>query len=259
MLQRTSIFFYGLASYVVFLATFLYMVGFVGNFAVPRSIDAEPIAPFGMSLAIDVLLLGLFAVQHSVMARPAFKRWFTRFIPEAAERSTYVLAASLALIALFAGWHPLGGIVWKVESPLAAGALHLACAFGWTLVLVSTFLINHFDLFGLRQVYLHLVDETYWPLEFRTPAVYRFVRHPLYLGFIIALWSTPTMGVAHLVFALGSTLYILVGIQLEESDLVDHLGHAYREYRERVPMLIPSFSKARNGSPSRRLGNADLH
>jgi protein-S-isoprenylcysteine O-methyltransferase Ste14 len=259
MLQRTSIFLYGIASYFIFLATFLYLVGFVGNFAVPRSIDAAPIAPFGQSLAIDVLLLGLFALQHSVMARPAFKRWFTRFIPEAAERSTYVLAASLALVALFAGWHPLGGTIWKVESPVAIGALHLACALGWTLVLVSTFLLNHFDLFGLRQVYLGLIGETYWPLEFRTPAVYRFVRHPLYLGFVIALWSTPTMSMAHLIFAVGMTAYILVGIQLEESDLLDSLGHAYREYRKRVPMLIPSFSKARDGSSPRRLGNADIH
>ena len=259
MLKRTWIFLYGLASYFVFLATFLYAIGFVGNFAVPRSIDSEPIAPFGQSLAIDVLLLGLFALQHSVMARPAFKRWFTRFIPAAAERSTYVLAASLALIALFAAWHPLGGTVWHVESPVAIGALHLACALGWTLVLVSTFLINHFDLFGLRQVYLNLIDETYWSVEFRTPGVYRFVRHPLYLGFIVAFWATPTMSLTHLVFAAMTTAYILIAIQLEESDLVDDLGHAYREYRERVPMLIPSFSKARNGSPSRRLGNADLH
>jgi protein-S-isoprenylcysteine O-methyltransferase Ste14 len=259
MLKRMSIFIYGVASYLVFLATFVYLVGFVGNIAVPRSIDAEPIGPFGMSLAIDVLLLGLFAVQHSVMARPAFKRWFTRFIPEAAERSTYVLAASFALAVLFAAWHPLGGVVWKVDSPVAAGALHVACAFGWTLVLVSTFLINHFDLFGLRQVYLNLVEETCWPLEFRTPAVYRYVRHPLYLGFIIALWSTPTMSMAHLVFALVTTLYIFVGIRLEERDLVDSLGHVYREYRQRVPMIIPTFSKARDGSAARRLGNADVH
>ena len=257
MLSRTWIFLYGLACYVIFLFTFLYAVGFVGNFAVPRTIDAAPSGDFATSLAIDLLLLGIFAVQHSVMARPVFKRWVTRFIPQAAERSTYVLTASLALIALFVFWRPLGGVVWQVQSPLAAGGLHLLCAFGWTLVLLSTFMIDHFDLFGLRQVYLNLIEETYWPVEFRTPGPYRWVRHPLYLGFLIAFWSTPVMSVAHLVFALMTTGYILVAIRLEERDLIDNLGHVYREYRQRVPMLLPFLRKAPNDASTRRLRNAD--
>jgi protein-S-isoprenylcysteine O-methyltransferase Ste14 len=239
MLKRVSIFFYGVACYAIFLATFVYLVGFVGNFAVPRSIDSPAIAPFGESLAIDLLLIGLFAIQHSVMARPGFKRRMMEIIPEAAERSTYVLCSSAALIVLFAGWHPLGSLVWEMRSPFTVGVLHLFCGFGWAMVLVSTFLINHFDLFGLRQVYLNLIDEMYWPVDFDTPGLYRFVRHPLYLGFILAMWATPVMTAAHLVFAVMMTLYILAGIQLEENDLVRSIGTAYREYRKRVPMLIP--------------------
>jgi protein-S-isoprenylcysteine O-methyltransferase Ste14 len=238
MLKRWIVFFYGVASYMVFFATFLYAVGFVGNRLVPRSMDSPPIAGFGVSLAIDLLLLALFAVQHSVMARRPFKKWLVRRIPEPAERSTYVLASSLALIALFAFWHPLGGSVWHVGGG-AAIVLHGLCAFGWLLVLASTFLIDHFDLFGLRQVWLYFNWIAYRPIGFRTPGPYRYVRHPLYVGWLFAFWATPTMTVTHLVFAVVTTVYILVAIQFEERDLVHFLGDQYRDYQGRVPMLVP--------------------
>jgi len=238
MLKRWIVFFYGVASYLVFFATFLYAVGFVGNRFVPSSMDSPPMAGFGTSLAIDLLLLALFAIQHSVMARRGFKKWLVRRIPEPAERSTYVLASSLALIALFAFWHPLGGSVWHVEGG-AAVVLYGLCAFGWLLVLASTFLIDHFDLFGLRQVWLYFNWMAYRPIGFRTPGPYRYVRHPLYVGWLFAFWATPSMTVTHLLFAVATTAYILVAIRFEERDLVASLGDDYREYRERVPMLVP--------------------
>jgi protein-S-isoprenylcysteine O-methyltransferase Ste14 len=244
MFKRISVFLYGVISYAVFFATFLYAIGFIGNFAVPTSLDGAPSRGFGASLAIDLGLLGLFAIQHSVMARPAFKRWFTRVVPESAERSTYVLASSLALIAMFAAWQPLGGEVWTVTDAAARGAIWGAFAFGWLLVLVSTFLINHFDLFGLRQVWLQLVGRPYTTLPFGTPVLYRYVRHPLYVGWFFAFWATPTMTLSHLVFAVMTTAYILVAIRLEERDLVAHFGEQYREYRERVPMLVPFTRRA---------------
>ena len=244
MLQRVSIFIYGVVCYAVFFATFLYAIGFVGNFVVPRSMDGVPQDDLLASLLIDVGLLGLFAVQHSVMARPAFKRWLTRALPEAAERSTYVLASSLALIALFYFWQPLGGVVWSVEDPVARTVLYALFAFGWLLVLVSTFLINHFDLFGLRQVWLNLLGRPYRHIPFRTPGPYRFVRHPLYVGWFFAFWSTPLMTWTHLLFAVATTAYILIAIQLEERDLIAAFGEQYRDYRKRVPMLIP-FTRAR--------------
>jgi methanethiol S-methyltransferase len=243
MVKRSIVFLYGLACYVVFFGTYLYAIGFVVNVFVPRSIDAPRADDFAASLIVDLALLLVFALQHSVMARQGFKRWLTRFVPEPAERSTYVLASSLALIALFAFWRPLGGTVWSVEQPAAAMALYVLCAFGWLLVLVSTFLINHFDLFGLRQVWMYLIAAPYQPVGFRTPGPYRLVRHPLYVGWLFAFWSTPTMTVAHLLFAVATTAYILVAIRLEERDLIANLGHAYREYRQRVPMLIP-FTRA---------------
>jgi protein-S-isoprenylcysteine O-methyltransferase Ste14 len=244
MLKRLTVFLYGLVSYAAFLGTYLYAIGFVANVFVPRSIDGPPTGDLATSLLVDLGLLTAFALQHSVMARPAFKDWFTRFIPEPAERSTYVLASSLALIALFAHWRPLGGVVWSVEDPTAVVVLHGLCAFGWLLVLVSTFLINHFDLFGLRQVWLYLTNVEYRPVGFRTPGPYRLVRHPLYVGWLFAFWATPTMTATHLLFAGVTTAYILVAIRLEERDLVASLGEAYREYRERVPMLIP-FTRAK--------------
>lgn len=243
MLKRLSIFVYGVLSYAVFFATYLYAIGFVGNLAVPKSMDSVREAPFLTALLIDLGLLGLFAVQHSVMARPGFKRWWTGFVPAAAERSTYVLFSSLALIAMFLYWQPLGGVVWDVSAPLGKAVLYGAFACGWALVLVSTFLINHFDLFGLRQVWLELLGKPYRPLHFGTPLFYRYVRHPLYLGWFFAFWATPTMTVTHLVFAIATSAYILIAIQLEERDLID--AHPeYAEYRRRVPMLVP-FTKGR--------------
>jgi protein-S-isoprenylcysteine O-methyltransferase Ste14 len=249
VLQRISVFVYGVVCYAVFFATFLYAIGFVGNLVVPRSMDGVPQGDLLRSLLIDVGLLGLFAVQHSAMARPAFKRWLTRAIPEPAERSTYVLASSLALIALFAFWQPLGGVVWSVEEPVARTVLYALFAFGWLLVLVSTFLINHFDLFGLRQVWLNLLGRPYRHIPFRTPGPYRFVRHPLYVGWFFAFWSTPLMTWTHLLFAVATTAYILIAIQLEERDLIAAFGEQYRDYRKRVPMLIP-FTRARYQAPA---------
>ena len=237
-MKRLTIFIYGLVSYAVFFGTFLYAIGFLGNIGVPKSIDSAREVPIATALLIDLGLLALFAVQHSVMARPAFKRWWTRLVPEPAERSTYVLFSSLALIALFACWQPIGGIVWDVGPPAARGVLFAAFAFGWTLVLYSTFLINHFDLFGLRQVWLHLTGQPYQPLRFRMPSLYSHLRHPLYLGWLFTFWATPTMTVTHLVFALATTAYIFIAIRFEERDLI--AAHPeYEDYRRRVPMILP--------------------
>jgi protein-S-isoprenylcysteine O-methyltransferase Ste14 len=244
MLKRILVFAYGLVCYAIFFATFLYALGFVGNFLVPVTLDGIPRLGTGAALAIDFGLLGLFAVQHSLMARPFFKRWLTRWIPESAERSTYVLFSSLALIALFLFWQPLGGVVWDVRDPLWQAVLYALFAFGWLLVLVSTFLINHFDLFGLRQVWLQLRALPYRPLKFGTPGPYRLVRHPLYLGWLFAFWATPTMTGTHLLFAFMTTAYILVAIQLEERDLVTALGDDYVQYRRKVPMIIPGLGRA---------------
>jgi protein-S-isoprenylcysteine O-methyltransferase Ste14 len=242
-MSRILVFAYGVVSYLAFFLTYLYAVGFVGNVVVPKSLDSAPTAPLGTALLINLGLLGLFAVQHSVMARPAFKRRLLRLIPAAAERSTYVLASSLALILLFWQWSPLGGVVWDVQDPTARAVLYAAFGFGWLLVLVTTFLINHFDLFGLRQVWLNLLGREYKPLTFVTPGPYRLVRHPLYLGWLFAFWATPTMTVTHLLFAVMTTGYILIAIQLEERDLID--AHPeYADYKRRVPMIIPVPKRA---------------
>ena len=246
-MRRMPAFVYGVVSYAIFFGTFLYAVGFVGNLVVPKSLDSAPVGPLGTSLLINLGLLALFAVQHSVMARPAFKQVWTRIVPEPIERSTYVLASSLALILLFWQWRPLGGVVWDVQDPVGRALLLSGFAFGWLLVLVTTFLINHFDLFGLRQVWLHLRGRRYRPLPFRTPGPYRLVRHPLYVGWFFAFWSTPTMTVTHLLFAVMTTAYILIAIQFEERDLVAALPE-YASYRARVPMLIPG--RRRNASRS---------
>lgn len=242
-MKRYLIFLYGIGSYVVFFATFLYAIAFVGNLPlVPRSIDGLPQLALGNAIIIDVLLLTAFALQHSVMARPAFKRWWTQYIPQEAERSTYVLFSSLALIALFYFWQPLGGMVWQVENAIGRGLLYAGFAFGWGLVLFSTFLINHFDLFGLRQVWLQLLGKPYAPLPFKTPSVYKLVRHPLYVGWFFAFWCTPEMSMTHLLFALATSGYILIAIVLEERDLMQ--AHPeYRGYRQRVPMLVPGLKR----------------
>jgi protein-S-isoprenylcysteine O-methyltransferase Ste14 len=239
----TLAFIYGALSYAVFLAVFLYAIGFVGNFLVPKSIDSGAAGALGYAVAIDVALLGLFAVQHSVMARPAFKRWWTRFVPTSIERSTYVLLASLALFVLYWQWRTMPAIVWDVTWRPAVFVLWTLFALGWLTVLASTFMINHFDLFGLRQVYLAWRGEPYTDLEFRTSMLYRTVRHPIMVGFIVAFWATPTMTAGHLLFASVTTGYILVAIQLEEHDLSAVLGDDYRDYRSRVGMLVPGLHR----------------
>jgi len=249
MLKRILFFAYGVASYLIFLATFLYAIAFVGGFAVPRRLDGPLESSLAGALAIDVLLLTIFAVQHSVMARPWFKERWTQLVPWTIERSTYVLFASLALLLLFWQWQPIGMPIWSVDAPAARVLIWTLFAAGWTTVLVVTFLINHFDLFGLRQVWLPLVGQPYTPVSFRTPLPYRFVRHPLYVGFLLAFWMTPNMTLAHLVFAVATTGYIVLAIQFEEHDLVAEHGAKYEEYRRSVPMLLPGRARARKGAP----------
>ena len=242
---------YSAACYAVFLAVFLYAIGFVAGVGVPKDIDGGSVGAALPALLVDAALLLLFAVQHSVMARPAFKRWWTRIVPPVAERSTFVLASSLVLALLFWAWRPLPLAVWDVQAPLARGALYLLSALGWLLVLSSTFLINHFELFGLRQAWRHGQPEIDSP--FVTRAFYRIVRHPLMLGFLIAFWSAPTMSLGHLVFALATTGYILVAVKfLEERDLVAHFGDTYREYQRRVPMLVPRLRPRAPAEPEGR-------
>lgn len=230
---------YGVVVYVLFLGVFLYAIGFVGCIGVSRCINDGPTDPLGTALLIDAALLLVFAVQHSVMARPWFKQGWTKLVSPAAERSTYVLFSSAALALLFWQWRPLAGTVWAVEAPAGRMALWALFALGWLIVLGGTFMINHFDLFGLRQVWLHFRGQPYTPVPFRTVMLYRYTRNPLMLGFVIAFWAAPTMSVARLVFAVATTGYILVGIMLEEQDHARHLGDAYREYQARIPMLIP--------------------
>lgn len=239
MTKRLAFFVYGLLCYAVFFATFLYAIGFIGGFAVPTTLDGPARGSLARGIAINAGLLALFAVQHSVMARRWFKERWTRIVPEPLERSTYVLFSSVALILLFWLWQPLGGTVWAVEDPAGRALLFSLFAAGWVIVLVATFLINHFDLFGLRQVWLYLRGRDYTKLQFGTPGPYRLVRHPLYVGWLLVFWMTPAMTYAHLLFAVATTAYILIAIRFEERDLIHEHGASYEEYRRRVPMLVP--------------------
>ena len=239
MFGRVTTFVYGVLCYLIFFGTFLYAIGFIGDVMVPKSIDSGRTAPLTEALLINAALLTLFAVQHSTMARPWFKKMWTRVVPKQIERSTYVLLSSLALILLFTLWQPIGGVVWKVEQPALRAVLYGLFGLGFLLVLISTFLINHFDLFGLRQVYLYLRGKEYTQLRFGTPILYRHVRHPLYLGWLFAFWATPTMTIAHLVFAIATTAYIFLAIQFEEKDLIDVYGDDYKRYKQTVPMIVP--------------------
>ena len=253
MIGRIITLFYGVFCYLVFFATFLYAIAFLGAFGVPRTIDSGVEGSIGMALAINAGLLALFALQHSIMARSWFKRAWTKIVPPAAERSTYVLFSSVALILLFWQWRPIGGLVWQVNNELCQMAIYMVYATGWMLLLLATFLINHFDLFGLRQVYLHFTGHEYTALAFRTPGLYKVVRHPIYFSWLCIFWATPRMTVAHLVFALATTGYILMAIPLEERDLTRAYGDAYRKYKLQVPGILPVRFARHSGTQAAEL------
>ncbi len=242
-MKRLTIFLYGVVTYAILFITFLYAIGFFGNLPqVPNTIDGTPGMEFWSALGVDVLLLGIFVVQHSGMARPAFKRWLTRIVPQAAERSTYVLFSSLALILLFSFWQPLGGLIWQVDNHSGRLVLGAAFGFGWALLIYSTVLLNHFELLGLRQVSLQLLGKPYERLPLQESGAYAVVRHPLYAGWLLCFWATPSMSAAHLLFAVLTTLYVLLAIRLEERDLL--AAHPeYRRYRQQVPKLLPRFAR----------------
>lgn len=254
--RRISIFVFGVVSYAIFFGVFLYAFGFVTNWLVPRSLDSGPAPSAAVAIAANLGLLGLFGLQHSVMARPAFKRWWTRIVPSEAERSVYVLASSLAMIALYAFWQPLPGVVFELEHPVARAVAFGVCGLGYLTVLYSTFLIDHFDLFGLRQSWLALRGIPYTPRPFRTPSLYRYVRHPLYVGWLLFFWATPLMTVGHLLLAIGITAYILVAIVFEERDLLQHFGADYRAWRERTPLLIPRLRSGKRAARERGIAEA---
>lgn len=239
MIKRWVILIYGIIAYMVFLGSFLYAIGFVGNLVVPKTIDSGTVTPFDQAVWTNIVLLGLFAVSHSVMARQGFKQWWTRIIPPEAERSTYVLVSSLVLILLFWQWQPMPSIIWDTTHPMGQVVLQSLFWLGWITVLLSTFMINHFDLFGLHQVVLQLQQKPYTPLAFRTPWLYRYIRHPIMVGFIMAFWATPTMTLGHLLFAVATTAYIMVGVSLEERDLVDFYGEDYLQYKQKTAKFCP--------------------
>ena len=249
-MKRIAVFIYGVVAYAMFLGVFLYLAGFVGNLLVPTALDGPAQGPLGVALLVNAALVALFGVQHSVIARPWVKRLLTRHIPVAGERSTYVLMSNLALIVLVWQWRPMGGVIWDVQDPVGRAVLYGLFASGWLIVLVTTFLINHFDLFGLRQVWLYLRGRPYTHLRFVTPGPYRHIRHPLYVGWMTAFWATPTMTAAHLVFAAGLTAYIVIAIVYEERDLVAHHGPDYAEYRRRTPMFIPRLRRGAGQRPT---------
>lgn len=245
-MKRVLFFLYGVICYFIFFGTFLYAIGFIGNLFVPKSIDSAVTTPLGEALLINTALLSLFALQHSVMARQGFKKWWTQFVPKPIERSTYVLFTNLCLILMFWQWQPLGGVIWNLEGSFITGIMYGLYAFGWITVLITTFLINHFDLFGLRQVWLYLVGKKYTNLGFVTPGPYKLIRHPLYLGWLLVFWSTPVMTVAHLLFAVVTTAYIFFAIRLEEKDLVSIHGRDYAEYKNKTPMMLPFGRKQKS-------------
>ena len=258
-MSRVGIFVYGLLCYAVALGVFLYAFGFIGGFLTPTLLDGPARRPLVEALAINLGLLTLFAVQHSGMARPAFKRWWTRVVPEAAERSTYVLVSSLAMVALFVYWEPMGGVLWSAPEGSARAAVIGVYSLGWALLLYTTFLIDHFDLFGLTQVWRALLGRSYLSPQFRTPSLYRLVRHPLYIGWLIIFWAAPTMTVAHLVFALATTAYILIAIRFEERDLTSAFGDHYVAYRRRTPMLVPRLWPTAASSPESQVRSSQAN
>jgi len=246
MMKRYLIVGYGAAAYLLFLAVFLYLIGFVGNIAVPRSVDRGISAPLGQAVLINLLLVGAFGVQHSVMARPGFKSWWTRFVPPSIERSTYVVLSSAVLVLLYWQWRTMPAVIWDVQAPAGRVALWALFWLGWAIALGATFMVSHFDLFGLRQVYLAWRGKPYTHIGFHARLLYRLVRHPLMLGILIGFWATPTMTAGHLLFSIATTAYILIATQLEERDLVTVLGDRYRDYRREVPMLLPTRSPRRH-------------
>lgn len=242
-MNRWLVFIYGLASYLLFLGVFGYAILFIGNIGIAKTLDAVPNSSLGFAVVINALLLTLFAVQHSLMARPFFKRWLTQSIPKAAERATYVLASNLAMIALFLFWEPMGFQIWNLSNPVAVTILYSLFFAGWGLIFLSTVWLNHFDIFGLRQVWLYFQKREYTSLRFEMPGLYRYIRHPLYVGWFIVFWATPTMTAGHLFFAVLTTAYILVAVRLEERDLIDEHGTDYLSYRNEVPMFVPRITK----------------
>jgi protein-S-isoprenylcysteine O-methyltransferase Ste14 len=252
-MSRIAIFAYGVLAYLIFFAVFLYGIGFIGGFLTPSMLDGVPRVPLGRALLIDLALLTAFALQHSGMARPAFKRWLTHIVPESAERSTYVLASSLALLALYVYWEPIGGVLWSAPPGIVRQFVIGVYASGWALLLYVTFLIDHFDLFGLKQVWRRLCSKTYRPPVFRTPSLYKLVRHPLYIGWLMIFWAAPTMTLAHLIFAIVTTGYILIAIRWEERDLEAAFGDVYADYKSRTPMIVPRLG--RRGRPNSRSAN----